>query len=824
MKGIYICRVILIALCLFVSAGCNAQVPVITGIVKDAMTLQPIASGSIIIAGSKTGTTSDTYGKFIMPVPGVLSEHKIIISSLNYSNDTIQLAPGKKSYVILLKPLTGFLNEIIVTGVSKATLERENPIPVNTVSLKKIELTSESNIIDVLVKSVPGLNAVKTGPNISKPFIRGLGYNRVLTLYDGVRQEGQQWGDEHGVEVDAYNIERGEVIKGPASLMYGSDALAGVVSLIPSMPHDNDGKIHGKILSEFQGNNGLSGNGFRLNYANIHWAYVLRGSYRIAKNYINSIDGRVYNTGFRESNASATIKYTNGKGYSDLNATLYNNLQGIPDGSRDSLTRRFTKQIYEGSLDDIKNRPIVSEGELNSYKLSPLHQRIQHYRMYSNNHYEVGKGDMDFLLAFQQNIRREFDHPTDPMQAGLFVRLNTLNYGLRYNAPEILNTAFTIGINGMYQDNKSKNATDFPIPNYNLLDAGSYVYAKWKQNKWTLSGGLRYDIRHLKGNDFYTSTDTTNSFTKEVSLPDTAGAHLQFPAFNKAFGGTSLSLGATYEIDKNISLKANIAKGYRAPNITEFGSNGLDPGAHIIYLGNRNFVPEFSLQEDISAELFYKEIAATISIFNNNIQNYIYLSQLTDANGNAIVNAQGDRTYQYQQSSAQLYGMEISGSLRPSIMKGFSFDNAFSIIYGYNRKSNYQHKGNDGEYLPLIPPAKLISSVSQDIKTKSETISSVNVKAELEYDAAQNRFLALNNTETVTPAFTLFNFSVNSQINYDKKNSLEFQVDVNNIFNKAYQSNLSRLKYFEYYLASPNGHTGMFNMGRNICLKAIFSF
>ena len=562
------------------------------------------------------------------------------------------------------------------------------------------------------------------------------------------------------------------MIKGPASLMYGSDALAGVVSLIPSMPHQKDGKIHGKILSEYQGNNGLFGEGLRLNYANSHWAYVLRGSYRIAKNYKNNIDGRVYNTGFRESNASATVKYTNGKGYSDLNATLYNNLQGIPDGSRDSLTRKFTKQIYEGSLDDIKNRPIVSEEELNSYKLSPLHQRIQHYRIYSNSHYELGKGDIDFLLAFQQNIRREYDHPTEPQQPGLFVRLNTLNYGLHYNAPEILNTAVTVGINGMYQDNKSKNATDFPIPDYNLLDAGGFVYAKWKKNKWTLSGGIRYDIRHLRGNNFYTRTDSTNSFSKEVSPPDTAGAHLQFPAFNKTFGGTSLSLGATYEINKNISLKANIAKGYRAPNITEFASNGLDPGAHIIYLGNRNFVPEFSLQEDLTAELFYKDIDATVSIFNNNIQHYIYLSQLTDDNGNAIINAQGDRTYQYQQASAQLYGMEISGNFHPSFMKGFSFDNAFSIIYGYNRKTNYKNKGNDGEYLPLIPPAKLFSSISQEIKMRSEKIPSVNVKAEMEYDAAQNRFLALNNTETATPSYTLFNFSLNTQINYSKKNIL----------------------------------------------------
>ncbi len=824
MKRMHIFKVMVFISVFMTHHHTSAQTNVITGTIKDFSTLQPVAFSSITIAGSAKGTTSNAQGRFSILVYRNSANVKMVVSSLNYISDTIQLVSGKDDYRILLKPSSRFLNEIIVTGVSKATLERENPIPVNTVSLKKIELTAENNIIDVLVKNVPGLNAVKTGPNISKPFIRGLGYNRVLTLYDGVRQEGQQWGDEHGIEVDAYNIEKGEVIKGPASLMYGSDALAGVVSLLPSMPKKNDRKIHGKILSEYQGNNGLIGEGLRINYSGDHWAYVLRGSYRVARNYANRIDGRVYNTGFRETNASATIKHISNAGHSDVNFTLYNNLQGIPDGSRDSLTRKFTKQIYEGLLDDIKNRPIVSDEELNSYQLSPLHQRIQHYRIYSNNHYELGKGDIDFLLAFQQNIRREYDHPTVPQQAGLFVRLNTINYGFRYNAPEILNTEITVGINGMYQNNRSKDATDFPIPDYNLLDAGSYIYAKWKQNKWTVSGGIRYDTRHLKGSDFYTVTDPTTFFSKKVSVPDTAAAYLQFPAFNKTFNGTSLSLGTTYEINKNMSLKANIARGYRAPNITEFASNGLDPGAHIIYLGDRDFVPEFSLQEDVSAELFYKDIDATLSIFNNNIENYIYLSQLTDINGNAVVNAQGDRTYQYQQASAQLYGLEISGRFHPAIMKGFSFDNALSVIYGYNRKTNYKNKGKEGEYLPLIPPLKLLTSFNQEIIIKSKTIPSVNVGAEMEYDAAQNRYLALNNTETPTPSYTLFNFSVNAQINYSERNTIELQLQVNNAFDKAYQSSLSRLKYFEYYSSSPNGHTGIFNMGRNICLKAIFSF
>jgi iron complex outermembrane receptor protein len=166
-----------------------------------------------------------------------------------------------------------------------------------------------------------------------------------------------------------------------------------------------------------------------------------------------------------------------------------------------------------------------------------------------------------------------------------------------------------------------------------------------------------------------------------VFVPDTASAYLQFPSFNTSFNGISLSLGATYRVSEKISIKANIARGYRAPSITEFASNGLDPGAHIIYLGNRNFKPEFNLQTDLGADYHDKNINASISIFNNNIHQYIYLSALTDNNGDLIVNPQGNKTYQYQQSSAQLYGLEAVVNLQPERMKGFTINNAISLIY-----------------------------------------------------------------------------------------------------------------------------------------------
>jgi iron complex outermembrane receptor protein len=820
---VYLRSVILTILFFLFARQAGAQSGSVTG--KISADDLPVESASVRIIAAGLGTFSDSLGFFkINNIPE--GNYTLLVSRIGYDDyeKSIIVQGGDEltlGIVLTANPAT--LNEVVVTGVSRATLIRGNPVSIIAVSPKQIEQTSQDNIIDVLVKNVPGLNAVKTGPNISKPFIRGLGYNRVLTLYDGIRQEGQQWGDEHGIEVDDYNIDRAEVIKGPASLMFGSDALAGVVSLFPYVPENNEGKWHGRITSEYQTNNNLIGNGLRLNYNSKRILFALSGSYRVAKNYRNAVDGRVYNSNFDEKNLSTLIGYKSAKGYSRLNLTLYDNLQGIPDGSRDSLTRKFTKQIYEGEDDTIKNRPIVPDNELNSYRLSSLHQHIQHYRIYTHNFYKMGNGDLSFLLAFQQNIRREYDHPTMPLQPGMHVRLNTLNYGLRYNAPKFLNIEATVGVNGMLQRNKSIRATDFPIPDYNLFDGGIYLYEKWKQNKWSVSGGVRYDIRHVQWNDFHVGINPSTGFDEHIP-PGVANAKLQFPGYKKDFSGISASLGLTLQASKKFSIKANIARGYRAPNITEMGSHGLDPGAHIIYLGNRNFNPEFSLQEDIGANAKFRDVSAELSLFNNNIQDYIYLTMLVDANGKPVVDAQGNKTYQYQQASAQLYGMEASISIHPEKIKAFSFDNSFSAVYGFNRKTDYKSERRKGEYLPLIPPVKLLSSLAQTFQARSKVITIITPKIEMEFNAVQNRVLGLNKTETLTPGYALFNIGAVTEIKYSQKQALQFQFHINNLFDKSYQSHLNRLKYFEYYSYSSNGHFGIYNMGRNICVKMILPF
>ncbi len=819
-------KVIMLIGCIFTISSVTAQLRIIAGVVVDTFSKEYLPSATVSINGKVI--SANGKGTFFLSLPAATMDFKFIVSYSGYKTDTILFHSFQDNYIIELVPMPNSLTNVTVTtGVSKATSIKENPVPIVFISARAIDRATEDNIVDALAQATPGFNSVKTGPGVSKPFIHGLGYNRVLTLYDGVRQESQQWGDEHGIVVDDYNIDHAEIIKGPASLMYGSDALAGVMSLFPIMPYNTQGKLVGRYTSEYQSNNGLTGNGMRLIYGSGHWSYTVRGSYRIAKNYCDPVDGWVYNTNFRTTNASLTAQYRGASGFTTLNINLYDHKQGIPDGSRDSLTRQFTKQIYEigGQPDDnIKQRPVVPYDSLNSYLLSPLHQRIQDYKFYSNNHYEIGKGYLDGQLAFTQNLRREYDHPTDPLQAGLFVRLYTLNYGIRYTKQVFESTDLTLGINGMYQNNKSLNATDFPIPDFNLLDIGPYIYLHKKWHRWTMSGGMRYDNRSLRGNNFYTKQDSVTGFFKHVINQDTTGSYLQFPAFNKTFAGFSFSAGMTYEINQHMSLKANIARGFRAPNISEFASNGLDPGAHIVYLGDRNALPEFSLQEDAGMEMTFNDVSIYISVFNNYIKNYLYESQETDAAGNSVVIVPGNKTFRYEQSSAELLGFETSVNFHPELLRGFSFNNSFSLINGYNLNSSFKHRGVNGEYLPFMPPVRLVSGINQEIKTRSVIFTSLTLTCLADFNAAQNHYLALDNTETPTPAYTLINTGILTTIRYNQNYSLQVQVQVNNLLNTAYQSNQSRLKYFEYYTASPNGHLGIFGMGRNICAKLIMPF
>ncbi len=286
-------KIILVLFTLSRFFGASAQTGSVKGKIIDGQGALPYST--IMLTPTTLGGTSNEKGFYeIKNVPA--GTYQLTVTCIGYKPQHIQVKVEMGVTVtqnVELKADANSLNEVVVTGVSRATQIRENPQTLLAISSKQIETSSENNTIDAISKNAPGLQTVKTGPNVSKPFINGLGYNRVLTLYDGLRVETQQWGDEHGVPMDDYIIERAEVIEGPASLMYGSDAIAGVLSLFPAIPKDTDKVLHGRFLSEYQSNNGLVGNNLSLTYGSSQWDFALRVSERIARSYTNPVDGRV---------------------------------------------------------------------------------------------------------------------------------------------------------------------------------------------------------------------------------------------------------------------------------------------------------------------------------------------------------------------------------------------------------------------------------------------------------------------------------------------------------------------------------------------------
>jgi len=772
----------------------------------------PLPGASVYIADLKTGAVADSTGHYqINNLPA--GTYLVEVHSVGFKALTENVAITG-STVVNFDLLDQYFEEspVVVTGLSKATQIKRSPVPIVAVTHEYIATNLNTNIIDAIAK-VPGVNALTTGPNVSKPFIRGLGYNRILTLYDGVRQEGQQWGDEHGIEVDQYGVERVEVIKGPASLTYGSDALAGVVNLIPTPPAP-DGKFIGDVTTEYQSNNGMFGGSAMLGATKNDFEWMGRISHKQATNYQNKIDGRVYNTAFNETDASASFGLHRSWGYSHLSFSLFDDLQEIPDGSRDSATRQFTKQITE--IDTF--RPIVTPHELKSYSMTSLHQHVQHYRVYSTNNFTVGKGRITVNLGYQRSVRREFSHPEMPDVPGLYLKLNSYSYDLKYYFQSMNGWELAVGVNGMYQDNNVTSGSEFVVPSYNQFDIGPFALLKKTFGKLDIAGGIRFDSRSFHNSELYTKPSPTTGFDMPVYGADTVDADKPFYKYSHVFSGFSGSIGATYNFTDKISAKMNLSRGYRAPNIAEISSNGVHPGTNIYQIGNSSFKPEFSLQEDLGFAFTSKYAVINLSVFNNTISNYIFNQRLLNGDGEDSVIVPGNQTYKFQQGKVNLYGGELSIDIHP--IKPLHFENSISVVYGVNKDIDPKLKSDSNKYVPFIPPLHGVSELKYDFDIKSAHMVDGFVKIQLAYYAKQDRVYLTDNTETETPGYSLVNAGVGTGFT-NKKNKKIFNIYVmaNNIFDIAYQDHLSRLKYFEPYPDDPRPHHGIYNMGRNMSVK-----
>jgi iron complex outermembrane receptor protein len=228
----------------------------ISGNITDEKTNEPLAGVSVHISDLRKGSSTDKTGFY--QIENIKKGNYLVeVSIVGYKTITKNIDISKDTIInFVMNDAVAELNEVVITGVTRSTELKQSPVIIKPIDANTLNQNSSTNLIDAL-KNVPGVNQITTGGAISKPVIRGLGYNRVISLYNGIRQEGQQWGDEHGIEIDEYSIDRIEIIKGPGSLMYGSDGIAGVLNFIsPKAPPL--GQVKTQLISNYQSNNNQS--------------------------------------------------------------------------------------------------------------------------------------------------------------------------------------------------------------------------------------------------------------------------------------------------------------------------------------------------------------------------------------------------------------------------------------------------------------------------------------------------------------------------------------------------------------------------------------
>lgn len=781
--------ILFISIFYFVSSQAQSK-STLSGKITHTDNGSPMVGATIRIHDVNRDAVSDENGVYKtspMPAGIYLVEvsfvgHQTIVESITIDGDT-QKDFSLKDAVVEQEGVT-------VTGVSAATRLKQSPQPV--IVMKKAEMMkiSSSNIINTLTH-VPGVTALTTGPAISKPFIRGLGYNRVLVVNDGMRQEGQQWGDEHGIEIDDYSVQRAEVMKGPASLMYGSDALAGVINL-QSLAPAPEGTIKANLMSEYQTNSRLRGfygdvagmkNGFSFN------AY---GSFKAAADYRNKYDGYVFNSKFINRNAGGMLGYSGSWGHSYLRVSNFDQHIGMVEGERDDATGEFLKPVAGGGEE------IATPDDFKQTDPFVPNQHVRHFKISSDNSFDIGKSKLDIIVGYQRNKRQEFGDPDEFNVPDAFFDLSTVNYSAKFNLPYKNNWKTSFGISGMVQTNTNR-ADEALIPDYDLFDMGGFIFSQYHKDKISLSGGLRFDNRSIDAKKMMEGTD------------------VKFAPFSKSFSNISGSAGISYEASRDFTLKFNLAKGFRAPSLAELASNGAHEGTNRYEVGSRDLKSEMSLQADGGVELNTEHITLGAGLFYNSVQNFIYYERmLNKAGGDSIVidpdTGNDLYVFRFDQQTAHLYGAEFNMDIHPHPLDWLHFENTFSVT-----KARFTSPIDGSRNVPNIPAARLLSQLKGNFLPKGNSLRNLYLSMESDYTFKQDDAFTGYNTETATPGYWLVGLSAGTDFVNKGKVLFSLHLSAMNIGDVAYQDHLSRLKYVD--VNNVTGRQGVFNVGRNFGVK-----
>jgi len=659
------------------------------------------------------------------------------------------------------------LDEVVLSLPFNQTLGK-SVIKVDKINFNDLNPILQQYISKSISK-LPGVSILSTGPGVSKPSIRGLSYDRVVVYSQGVRLENQQWGDEHGIGVSTSGINSIEVIKGPSYVLYGSDAMGGVLYVEPER-YSSDFSVDymGLYNSNYNGitnNLGLKGSSGK-------FSYIARAN-MVDNQSFSTPDGEVENTWFKENDVQAGLKYETEKFSSDLRLTMNFSEVGLPHMEEGHDDHDDHDDHDEEGHDDHDE-----EGHDDHEDHEDHYQELSHTTLTWVNTFDLGNDhQLNVTLGRQLNDRKEFggheeeeghdDHDEEGHddhddhegheegEAELDMQLSTNTLDVSLVMPQSDNLNLTIGTNFLSQENKNFGHEEL-IPDAEKKDFGLYALGQITMENGAALLGVRYDNR---------------SISSDMGSAD-------FSNFNGSVG-----IKRDFE---NSTLRFNIGSGYRAPNLIELFADGVHHGTFRYERGNLNLVAEKSFQTDISFDINNDDSSVSFDLFYNDISDYIYISPSSDRED-------GFAVYDYMQQDSELYGGEISFAKKTGF-DWLSYNTSLEYIFA---------ESADGEALPFISPLTFNQVFNIDISS--------NYSFEIDFlaKAKQGR---VSMFEEETDGYSVLNLSGNWMTSF-LDNDLNIFWSISNVFDKEYYDHLSRFKT-----------AGIEEMGRNISVGLKYNF
>ncbi len=701
------------------------------GIVVDKENGSPVPYASIWIVDLNTGVSCNSQGRFLLDFSLPQTMH-IKVSAVGYTSAISSISKNDTNQIVLvlspshielqemeISTTTGILQNYSITNVESKTLEELTTI--NTTTLGQ----SLGNISGVYNNS--------TGNGINKPVIRGMSGMRVSTYLNGLKIENQQWGGDHGIGVDALGIEKVEVIKGASSLLYGSDALGGVIYLHEEKYAESN-MFEAGINSQFELNSMGFTNGFHMKIAKKNIRFNLFGNQTSQADYQVPNGDFVFNSRFKGQGIKAALGMNKNNWVGNIRYTFVSNELGIPGHTHDSVPSK--EDLFKPTASRKKTLPL---------QVNSSHFLSTDHKLYFN------KSELKFTLGLVSNNLEEFDEKvTIP---GIAMKLNTFSFNGLWRITSWKKHKILIGAQGNIQTNKNnEKAEEILLQNLQSNSAGVFgmIHSKWNQQLET-QFGIRAD---------------RNEF-------EIASNSLQDPGLTLNYQSLTYSAGLSYKKNKH-AYRINISSGYRPPHPIESLANGVHHSSRRFEIGSLSLQPEFANQLDLSYEFNNEHIGLLLNPYVSVIQHYVYLNYTDSLIDNyPVVNyAQNELTY--------FYGGEVTLHYHPHFLHNLHIETHYTYLFA---------EDGQGKAISQIPQPRLMGLLTYDIESKSKLIpSSLALQATL--FGRQQRVIE---NEIYSDQYSLLDLGASWKIASTKLKG-HLKIGARNIINTNYINHLSELK------------------------------